>query len=295
MSLVHRFEYVRPGSLAEVVRLLGEVEGAEVLAGGTDMVPNLKMGAVVPKLLIDIKGIESLRGIGYDGGVLVLGALVTFTEIMESDIIREYFPIMAENAHTVASVGVRNRATLGGNICSAVPCMDSGPLLSVFDAEMVALGPKGERVIPAEKFFVAPRKNGLADGEVLVSLRVKAPAEKHGGCFVKLRRYRGEDLAQASVIVLALPGNRYRVSFGSVAPVPVRAPGIEALLNGKELTPELIEGAKKLVPEAIAPITDIRATEAYRMHMSQVMLGRALTAAVQRLNGTGPAYRTELI
>ena len=150
-------------------------------------------------------------------------------------------------------------------------------------------------LLPAHQWFKGNRLTDLKPGEILTTISIPLPAETHAGCYVKLGRYNGEDLAQASVLALCLPGNRYRVAFGSVAPVPIRAKRIEALLNGNPLNDELIDAAKELVPEEIKPITDIRASKEYRMHMSQVMLGRALTAAADRLNGHGPEYGTWLI
>ena len=160
---------------------------------------------------------------------------------------------------------------------------------------MLVVGPAGKRKVPLNKWFVGPRKTVLKRGEIATGVAVPLPKKKHGACFVKLRRYEGEDLAQASVTVLALAGNSYRVSFGAVAPRPIRGERIEALLEGQELTDDLIQQAVRLVPEEIAPITDIRATKEYRTHMVGVMLERGLLAAVARLAGTGPEYGTSLI
>ncbi|HUJ12103.1 MAG TPA: hypothetical protein VL171_19010, partial [Verrucomicrobiae bacterium] len=174
---------------------------------------------------------------------------------------------------------------------------------------------------PLNKWFVGPRKTVLKRGEIATGVAVPLPKKNHAACFVKLRRYEGEDLAQASVTVLVTDGDRlsvtgdrakqtghqspvtnyqprglhYRVSFGAVAPRPIRAERIEALLDGEELTDDLIQRAVQLVPEEIAPITDIRATKEYRTHMIGVMLERGLRAAVSRLEGRGPEYGTSLI
>lgn len=295
MTLAHQFQYMRPGSLEEALTLLAGNPGAAVLAGGTDLVPNMRGGIQAPAAVIDIKEINEFETIAFDGKKLTVGALTTFSDLIDSDVINRHFPVIAEAAGSAASMAIRNRATLAGNICSAVPCMDSGPLLSVYDAEMTAVGPDGKRTIPAHQWFKGNRLTDLKHGEILTAISIPLPAETHAGCYVKLGRYNGEDLAQASVLVLCLPGNRYRVAFGSVAPVPIRAKRIEALLNGNPLNDDLVDSAKELVPEEIKPITDIRASKEYRMHMSQVMLGRALTAAAQRLAGRGPEYGTWLI
>lgn len=286
---------MRPGSLEEALRLLAGHPGAAVLAGGTDLVPNMREGIQSPAAVIDIKAIDAFETIAFDGKTLTIGALTTFSDLIDSDVINRHFPVITEAARSAASVAIRNRATLAGNICSAVPCMDSGPLLCVYDAEMTAVGPDGKRSIPAHQWFKGNRLTDLKPGEILTTISIPLPAETHSGCYVKLGRYNGEDLAQASVLALCLNGNRYRVAFGSVAPVPIRAKRIEALLNGKSLNEDLIDSAKQLVPEEIKPITDIRASKEYRMHMSQVMLARALNAAAERLAGHGPEYGTWLI
>lgn len=295
MTLAHQFQYMRPGSLQEALDLLAGNANAAVLAGGTDLVPNMREGIQAPSTVIDIKAIEGLDRITFDGKTLDIGALVTFADLIDSEVIMDHFPVIFETAKTVASTAIRNRATLAGNICSAVPCMDSGPLLLAYETEMNVTGPGGKRTVPAAQWFKGNRKSDLKPGEILISISIPLPAETHAGCYVKLGRYHGEDLAQASVLVLCLPGNRYRVAFGSVGPVPLRAKQIEALLNGNPLNDGLLESARILVPEEIAPITDIRASREYRMHMSQVMLVRALNAAAERLASRGPAYGTWLI
>jgi carbon-monoxide dehydrogenase medium subunit len=168
-------------------------------------------------------------------------------------------------------------------------------VLLVYDAVVHVAGARGKRRVPLHEWFQGPRKTLLKLGEIATGVTVPLPKQKHAACFVKLRRYEGEDLAQASVTVLALAGNRYRISFGAVAPRPIAAERIEALLEGQPLSDELIEQAVRLVPREIAPITDFRATKEYRTHMIGVMLERGLRAAVSRLAGTGPEYGTSLI
>jgi len=290
MAIVQEFEYFKPKSLKEAVSLLLGHRKSFVLAGGTDLVSELKNGMVSAGAIIDIKGIAKLTGIDFKGKVLKIGALVTFSELIKSGIIREHFPLIAEMSGAVASVAIRNRATMVGNICSAVPCMDSGPVLSVYDAEIHVSGAGCNLRFPVLQFFKGPRKTVLRGQGIATSITVPLPGPKHAGCFLKLGRYRGEDLAQASVAVLVLSNRQYRVAFGSVAPVPIRAGKIEKVLNGNPLEDHLIRTAKELIPQEIAPITDIRASREYRMHMCGVMFERALRVAAARLEGTGPAY-----
>jgi CO/xanthine dehydrogenase FAD-binding subunit len=296
MAIAHQFDYVKPGNLREAVKTLARYGArAQILAGGTDLIGLISDDKVTPEIVVDIKGVAGLDKIEFKNGVLTIGALVTFSDLRDSPVAAKKFPVIREMTGWLASVGIRNRATMVGNLCSAVPCCDSGPILQVYDASMLVAGPNGKRKVPLNEWFVGPRKTVLKRGEIATGVAVPLPKKKQGACFVKLRRYEGEDLAQASVTVLALAGHSYRVSFGAVAPRPVRGERIEALLEGRELTDELIRQAVRLLPEEIVPITDIRATKEYRLHMTGVMLERGLRAAVARLEGTGPEYGTSLI
>jgi len=294
MTIAHDFAYLRPGTLPEALAMLSENEGAKLLAGGTDVVPWLRDDAVTPDVVIDIKDIEGMSGIAVKGDVVQIGSLVTFSDLIASEAIAELLPMLAEAAHTVASVGVRNRATLVGNICSAVPSCDGGPAMLVYEASLEVIGPRGERTIPISEWFLGPRSQSLGDGEIVTAVSVPVPGA-HGACYVKLSRYRGEDLAQVGVAVMALPGKQYRVAYGAVGPVPFRAPDIEAHLAGKDLDDETLGGLAALIDEVISPIDDVRASKEYRTHMSRVMLIRGLAAAAARLEGGGPPYGESVI
>jgi len=296
MIIAHEFEYFKPSSIDEAIKLLNKYGAkARILSGGTDLVVRIKDGFETPDAVIDIKGLDELKVLDFKDNKLIVGTLTTFNELIDSEVVKEKFPLLWESAKSVASMGIRNRATMVGNICSAVPSLDSGPALLLYEATVVVKGKDGERRIPIEEWFLGPRKTALKEGELVEYIEIPLAQKKHAGCYVKLGRYNGEDLAQVGVGVLVLSGNEYRVAFCAVGPKPTRAKKIESLLNGKELSDSLIEEAKKLVEEEISPITDIRATKEYRMHMAKVMLDRALKAAVERLNGKGPDYGTKLI
>jgi carbon-monoxide dehydrogenase medium subunit len=295
MAIVQEFKYFKPESIKEAASLLSRHKNSFVLAGGTDLVGELKSGMVSPGAIIDIKGITKLTGIEFSGKILKIGALVTFSDLIKSGIIREHFPLILEMSQTVGSAAIRNRATVVGNICSAVPCMDSAPILSVYDAEIHVTGAGCNFRFPVSKWFKGPRKTAVKGKGIVTSITIPLPSREHAGCFVKLGRYKGEDLAQANVAVMALSNNRYRVAFGSVAPVPIRAGKIEKVLNGSLLDDDLLCTAKELILGEISPITDIRASKEYRMHMCKVMFERAIKVAAARLKGAGPAYGTALI
>ena len=241
---------------------------------------------------MDIKGFDELKGIGLKNRALVIGALATFSDVLESELVAQKFPLLREMAGMVASNGVRNRATLVGNICSAVPCCDAGPVLQVYNAVVHVRGPNGKRKIPIGQWFVGPRKTARRPGEIATSVSIPPPGKKNAGCFVKLKRYRGEDLAQASVAVLVLAGREYRLAFGAVAPIAVRGPRTEALLKGQKLSADLLEEAGKIAVEEVVPITDIRSTKEYRALMVEVMVrarpqGRRLPGSRARARRTG--------
>jgi carbon-monoxide dehydrogenase medium subunit len=246
-------------------------------------------------VVVDIKGIDGLADIRSAGDRLFIGPLVTFTDLIESELIKESFPLFYEMAVQVASKGIRNRATVVGNICSAVPSCDAGPVLLVYDAQVLVLGPGGERAVHIDEWFTGPKKTDLQSGELVVGLEMSSSAQACGGSYVKLGRYRGEDLAQASVAVLVSHDYEYRVAFGAVGPTPVRARKLEAAINGDEPTDEMLEVARKFIARETSPITDIRATAEYRTHMLEVMLERGIRAAVARLNGGGSEYGTRHI
>jgi carbon-monoxide dehydrogenase medium subunit len=292
----HEFEYIKPKDIVELTELLSQYKTkARILSGGTDLIVRIKDGFEFPDLLIDIKGINELKELKFDKETLFIGACITFNELIDSNIVKDNYPLLWEAAKSVASTAIRNRATLVGNICSAVPSLDSGPALLIYEAEVILKSKDGERIVNINEFFTGPRKTVLKEDEFVYGVKVPHPKKKNGGAYVKLGRYNGEDLAQVGIGVLVLDGNEYRVAHCAVGPVSARARKIENLLNGKKLNDSLIEEAKKLIEDEISPITDIRATKEYRMHMAKVMLERALKAAVDRMNGKGPNYGDRLI
>lgn len=286
MPIAHEFEYVKPDNLAEVLEFLTDHKSkARLLAGGTDLTVRLKEDLEKPEVVIDIKGIKGLDQISFDGTTLEIGPCVTFSDLITSDVIKENFPLLWEAATTVASVSTRNRATVVGNICSAVPSLDSGPALLNYEAVIRLQNQKGEREISIGQWFTGPKKTARNDDEIVRGIKITKPVEKCGTCYVKLGRYRGEDLAQAGLGVIVTDKNQYKLAFCALGPVAKRAASIEILLNGKALSDNLIEEAKKLIVNEIAPITDIRSSKEYRMHIAGVMLERGLKKAVARLNG----------
>jgi len=295
MPITTRFEYVKPKDMDEALHVFSLYrEKARALAGGTDLVGHLKENLARPEIVVDVKALEELAGLKLKGDTLRIGARVTFSELIDSPIIKSKFPLLWEASLTVASTGVRNRATLAGNICSAVPSADSAPALAVYDAEVLTLSVKGARRIPLAEWFTGPKKTALLPEEIVTAVELKLPKKKHAGCYMKLSRYEGEDLAQGGIAALAFSDNTYRVAFCALGPKPSRCPATEAVLNGGKLSEKTLVRAKAALLGEIAPISDIRSSKEYRLHMAQVMLGRALETAAARLSG-GPKYGTENI
>ena len=296
MTLAIDFAYAAPTSLEAALETLAAGNGrVAVLAGGTDLVPWLRDGVAAPDLVVDLKRIPGLAGIEDVDGALRVGCLVTFTDLLHAPLVRDRVPLLAEMAGMVASVGIRNRATLVGNICAAVPCCDAGPALLALGAQVHVAGTGAGRVVPLDAWFAGPRQTTIRPGELVTHVTVPLPDPGHGAAYARLSRTRGEDLAQASVAVVVEPEHRYRVAFGAVAPTPVRAGRIEALLQGRDLLPDVVDAVVALVAEEVRPITDVRATARYRLRMCEVMLRRALAAATARAAGDGPAYGTPLM
>ncbi len=284
MAIPFEFAYEKPATIADALHLLDKWgSNARILAGGTDLANELKQGFRVPELLVDIKGLNALEKIKVLDDALHIGALATFDMVRNSQPVRDHVYILYEVAGLVASSGVRNRATVVGNICSAVACMDSAAPLLVHDAVVHTASLEGEREVPVQDWFVDNRKTLVGEKEMVSHVSIPLPKIKYAGAYQKMMRYTGEDLAAANVGVLLMEDGACRVAFGSVGPIPRRSPEIESFLEKNGVNARNIEQAKEMIGGIISPITDVRATREYRMHMTKVMFVRAMHAAVERL------------
>ena len=290
MSIACEFDYVRPSSWKAALEALRE-EGAWALAGGSDLIAWLRDGAVCTKTVVDLKGLEGMKGIKKEGKGVWMGGGTTFAEVLDSEAVKKAAPALWEGAGMVASVGVRNRATVAGNVCSAVPCCDAGPGLLVHGAVMVVRTKGGKKEIPIEGWFKGPRKTALPKGGIVEGIKLPGSGGRVGAAFAKLKRYRGEDLAQASVAALVDGRGNWRIALGSVGPVPYLAVKTAAVLKGCKAPDEkLLAKVAAVAEEEARPITDIRASAEYRRLMVGVMAKRAAALAAKRLAGEGPEY-----
>jgi carbon-monoxide dehydrogenase medium subunit len=285
---VRRFELVLPRSIDECVKNLTE-HGREVkvVAGGTDLLPQLKNGLLKPPCVVDLSGVPALRAVSHDAKRgLRIGAAVTARTIELDPHVRAAYPAIAESAALIGSVQIRNLATVGGNLCNAAPSADMAPPLLALDAEAVIVGPGGQRRVPLASFFVGVRRTVLAPDELLVEIALPAPEARSGGHYLRHTPRRELDIAVAGVAsqITLTDGvcGKAAIALASVAPTPVRAVAAEQALVGQPMTPALIERAAELAVDAARPISDQRGSAEFRRHLVRVLTRRTLTAALER-------------
>jgi carbon-monoxide dehydrogenase medium subunit len=294
LKKLREFEYLEPPSLSEAVSFLDQhSEAAKIFAGGTDLLVNMKEGELSPGYLIDIKGIPGQEYIKYDEKKgLRIGALTTIRQIETSRVIREQFPPLAQAAKVLGSVQVRNRATIGGNLCNAAPSAETAPPLLVLGAKLKLFGSRGERVLPLEEFFVGPGLTVL-DKEILTEIIVPPPSPHTRGVYISISRRRAVDLALVGVAVAAVvdPGKdqwkEVKIALGAVGPTPMRTSKAEGILNGKRIDAALIEEAAQIASEEADPISDVRASAWYREEMVRVLVQRSLEHVSRKRNPKG--------
>ena len=277
-----RFDYLEPTTLGEAVSLLSKYNGkAKLIAGGTDLLLQIRAKSIAPEFVIDIGYIPGLDYIKYDTARgLSIGALTTIRAIELSDKIRQRYPILSDAAATLGSAAIRNVATIGGNLCNAAPSADNAPPLIGLSTKARIIGPGGERTVPLEDFFIGPGSTALKTGELLVEIQVPVPPPGTKGAYLKHSR-SPVDLAVIGVaVVIALESEdtcrNVRIVLGAVAPTPIRAKKAEAILKGKKIEPSLIEKVAQAASEDAQPITDVRSSAAYRTDMVKVFTRRAL-------------------
>jgi carbon-monoxide dehydrogenase medium subunit len=285
---VRRFELAVPSSVDECLQILAKRgPDTKVVAGGTDLLPQLKNGVLKPGWVVDLSAVAELRTISDapDGG-LRIGASVTARELELDARVRSRFPALAESAAMVGSVQVRNLATLGGNLCNAAPSADMAPPLLALDAEAVIAGPSGQRRVSMASFFLGVRRTVLAPGELLLEIVVPAQGAQSGGNYLRHTPRRELDIAVVGVASqVTLAGGKCtmaRIALAAVAPVPLRATDAEQALVGQPLTPQQIERAAELASGAARPIDDHRGSIEFRNHLVRVLTRRTLTTALQR-------------
>ncbi len=287
--ILPRFDIREPRSLDDALAILAEGGSAVApLAGGTDLLMAMKRGVAAPARVLSLRHVPGLDGIVVADDQIVIGPLVTMTGLCNSDIVRGQLPILADGAGSVAAPLIRNRATVGGNICNARPCADTAPPLMALAATSTVAGAKGTRTVPVDTMITAPGETVLNEGELLTAINVPLPAKNSGGSYLKMIRRQALDITIAGVasqITLDAPGGivtAARIFASSVGPVPLRLPAAEACVVGKALTAETLAAAAEAASNEVRPIDDLRGEAWYRRHVSGVLTRRSLIAAARR-------------
>lgn len=283
------FEVITARDLQHAVALLAEHgRSAQLLAGGTDLLVDLKSASHVPGVVIDISRARDLNKIELTDRGLSIGALVTHTEIMRSPLILELCPVLAEAAHSIGAVQTRNLGTLGGNLVTGVPSMDSGPALFALDALVTLATVSERRQMSIAEFQIAPRKTVLEAGELLAEIVIPGRNLGKPAHFQKLGLRKGQALALVNVAAaLWVDWNKHafvapRIALGAVAPTVMRARAAESFLAGRAITPQAMEEAGRIAATEAKPIGDFRAPAQYRRDLVEVLTRRALSHAYAR-------------
>jgi len=281
-------EYIKPGDLSDLHHIMKEYKGrTTVIAGGTNLIPEMRNGEKAPELLIDISDMAELSFIRENNGSIAIGAATTIAEMAASSVLLDNSPILASAAKQLGNPLTRNRATLGGNLANASPCADTAPPLLALDASVEILSPGGKtRQVPLSKFFHGYKFTDLVKGEILTGVTFPKPNDSTKGSHTKIGLRNAASICVASIAVaLDMDGKRCRkarVAAGSVAPIPMRAYRVEKLLEGKEIDAALLEECMAVVKEEISPISDIRGSLEYRSYVTAMILKRNIKHALQQ-------------
>ena len=289
---MHSFDYAAPTSLGEALTLLAGARGnARVLAGGTDLIVNMRVGRRKPGLVVDGKRIPELNELSLTAAGLTLGAAVSCRRAYEHAEVAKRYPALVDSMSLIGSVHIQGRATVGGNLCNAAPSGDAIPTLIALGAVAKVLGPQGTREVAAEDVCVAPGKTSLADDELLVSVFIPAPAANSGAFYLRFIPRNEMDIAIAGVgasVVLDAAKQNFvsaRIALAPVGPTPIFARDAGALLAGKPIGEDSIQLAADAAQAVAKPITDMRGTIEQRKHLVKVLTARALRGAIERAKG----------
>ena len=285
---MRRFELVLPANVDECLRALkGRSSEVKVLAGGTDLIAQLKVGMIKVATVVDLSGVRELRVLEGDAQRgFRIGAAVTARTLELDARLRASLSSLSESGALVGSIQIRNLATLGGNVCNAAPSADMAPPLMALDAEAVIVGPNGRRKVAMASFFEGVRKTVLAPDELLLEFTVPPTGPRSGGAYLRHTPRRELDIAVVGVAAqISLTDGvcrKARIALAAVAPTPVRATVAEQALEGQPLTSPAIARAAELAVEAARPISDQRGSAEFRRHLVRVLTRRSLTIALER-------------
>lgn len=284
---IQELEYHSPASLAEACRLLrSHGPGAKIIAGGTDLLVDLKRGLLTARHLVALDKVRELKGIERADGGLWIGPLATPNMLAGSDLVRELLPALSEAAASMAGTQIRNLGTIGGNLCSAVPSADLPPCLLTVEAELRLVTRDGERRLPIREFFLGPRRTALRPGEILAGISVPALPGGTGTAYEKFQLRDASALAVvgAAARLTVADGRILRaiIAIGAAAPTPLRIEAAGEFLEGKKPAEGEFARAGELAAESVRPISDIRGSQEFRRDLSRALTVRALKRCLER-------------
>lgn len=284
-----RFDYLAPHSLTEALEMLRQRPEAKPLAGGTDILVQMKEQHREESALLSLKRVPELHRLDQNGR-LAIGSAVTMSKLANEPAVRKNYAALALSAGLIGSVQIRNMATLGGNLCNASPSADTAPPLLALGAEAVIAAPGGERVLPLEEFFLGPGKTALQAGELLAQVRLPKWPESSGSFYLRHTPRAWMDLAFAGAAAAVTLGDtgevvHVRIALGAVSPTPIRALKAEEILTGGFPDDRLLARAGEAAAAEARPIDDLRASAEYRRHLVNVLTKRALRQALIRAKG----------
>lgn len=281
--MLPEFELLMPRTLPEALEMLAQrASDGMPIAGGTNVIPDLRGGRYRPSCLINVAGLPELGGIRRENGGLIIGGGVTIAEVLEDPLVAQWAPVLREAAGMLASPLVRNRATVAGNLANASPAADMAPPLLVLDAEVELTSREGTRRVPLKDFFVHVRQTVRQPHELITAIRAPLPPEGSRARFFKVALRKADAIAviNGAVRVDWEEGEglcrTVRIALGAVAPTPIRAWEAERALEGQSLTPEVIAQVAHLAAEATRTIDDVRGSAAYRRMVTEVLVRRTL-------------------
>ena len=284
-----RFDYYAPSTLEDALSILDQhPEEAKVLAGGQSLIPAMRFRLSLPKVLVDINGVEDLTYLRESNGFLVIGAMTREAMLEESDLVKQKYGMLSDASRVIADPVVRNRATVGGNLAHADPANDHPAIMLAYNAQLVARSSRGSRTIAVDDFFVDLFKSALEPNEVLTEIRVPAPGPHSGGAYEKMERKVGDYAISAVAAQLTMDGNicnAARIALTNVSPVPMRARAAEGVLAGKALTEDVLEAAGKQAADECDPASDLRGSADYKRDLTRVLTKRAIRRAMNRARG----------
>ena len=280
------FDYHRPSSVADAVRLLAELgDEARPLAGGHSLIPMMKLRMATPEHLVDLNSIASLKGIGRQGDAVVIGAMTTQHELQQSSDIATLLPILVESAELIADPQVRYRGTIGGNVANGDPGNDVPALMMALGATYRLEGPSGQRDVAARDFYQSAYFTALETGEILTSVSVPVPPSGHGYAYEKLKRKVGDYATAAAAVVLTVSGGRVAacsIGLTNLADTALLAERAADSLIGSSLDDASIARAAELARSIMSPAADGRGPADYKIHVGGIMVARAIRRAAAR-------------